>query len=405
MKILHTSDWHLGKYLEKYSRIYEQEKFINELISIADKNQVDMIIIAGDIYDTTNPTIEAERLFFRAIKRLSLGGKRPILIISGNHDSGERLMSSAPLAIDQGIILIGSPTTIITPFKHQFFEITHSGKGFFKIEIKGETTVFITIPYITEKNLNEVIFKDDESEEHSYSQKIKSILDDLSQNFEKHTTNIVIGHFFVLGGLECDSERKIQTIGGLYSVSTDIFPENTSYVALGHLHRPQKIKAKVPIYYSGSPIQYGKSEINYKKSVYILDFTESTLNSVNQVHLTNYKPIEIWKCKDYDEALQKCMQNSDTDCWVYLEINTTHPLLASQLRQLRESKRDIVNITVYFNNDDTKDKTEYTIKSNSEKLNIKQHFENFYFNEKGIYPREDLVSLFLDLLENDEEIL
>ena len=151
MKILHTSDWHLGKYLDKYSRIEEQEKFINELEEICNKEKVDLIIIAGDIYDTTNPPILAEKLFFNSMKRLSLNGKRPIIIVSGNHDSASKLSAPIPLAYEFGIIIQSMLNNIVNVGKYENFEITKAGEGYFEIELNNEKAVFLTIPYITEK--------------------------------------------------------------------------------------------------------------------------------------------------------------------------------------------------------------------------------------------------------------
>lgn len=402
MKILHTSDWHLGKYLEKFSRIEEQKMFVDELEQICNKENVDLIIVAGDIYDTVNPPIEAERLFYYAIKKLSLGGKRPIVIISGNHDSGDRIVSSYPLAMELGIILIGSPKTVVEKKKCEFFEITSSGEGFFEIALNGEKVVFLNIPYPTEKNLNEIIFEqcEEANQQRSYSEKIKSILDNLEVNFKDDTINIVTGHFFVTGGKETESERKVQSIGGIYSVSSSIFSENIDYVALGHLHRPQQIKSeKCSIYYSGSPIQYSKSEAGYEKSVYISNFKSNKLTEVQQVKLTNYKPIEIWKCKNYDDALQKCIENGEKNCWVYLEIKSEYPLMATQLRRLREEKQDIVNITVSFD--------EYDIDLNEQYLeekSIEDQFREFYNEKRGTFPKDDIVNLFLEIIDEMENL-
>ncbi|MCT4621221.1 MAG: exonuclease subunit SbcD, partial [Marinisporobacter sp.] len=98
MRILHTSDWHLGKNLENSSRIEEQEKFIDDFVDLVEENNIDLVIIAGDIYDHSNPPAKAEKLFYKALKKISKDGERIILIIAGNHDSPERLVAASPLA-------------------------------------------------------------------------------------------------------------------------------------------------------------------------------------------------------------------------------------------------------------------------------------------------------------------
>ena len=109
MRILHTSDWHLGRNIEQISRIDEQVEFIDCLCTIADEEKIDLVLVAGDIYDTYNPSAAAEELFYDAIERLNQKGKRPVIVIAGNHDNPERLCASSPLAYKNGIILLGYP--------------------------------------------------------------------------------------------------------------------------------------------------------------------------------------------------------------------------------------------------------------------------------------------------------
>lgn len=403
MKILHTSDWHLGKYLDKYSRIEEQEKFIDELEEICNIEKVDLIIIAGDIYDTINPPVIAEKLFFNAIKRLSLNGKRPILIIAGNHDSASRLTSSKPLAQEFGIILQGEPNSIANTGKYDGYEITKSGEGFFEIEINGEKAIFLTMPYPTEKNLNEIIFTSDEELEQqiSFSDKIKEKFKELGKNFRNDTINIIVSHLFITGSLECDSERKIQTIGGTYAVDASVFPEKTDYVALGHLHRMQRVKSKCLAYYSGSPIRYSQSEIGYEKGVLVLDMKVGQDPILKKIYLTDYKPIKVFKCDKYEQALKMCEENKDLDCYVFIEITSDVALTGEEIRNLREIKKDIVSIIVKFN------KTDNVIYDIEEEKSILEQFKQFYFDRNKLEAKEELLDTFLEILneiERDDEI-
>ncbi len=132
MRILHTSDWHLGKCLEGYSRLEEQQQFIEELSTIADDNNVDMVLIAGDIYDNNNPSAAAEKLFYSSAKKLSLNGKRPIVIIAGNHDNPERLTAANPLAYEHGIIILGTPKSVAQVGKYKGYDIISSSDTSFR---------------------------------------------------------------------------------------------------------------------------------------------------------------------------------------------------------------------------------------------------------------------------------
>ena len=107
MKILHTSDWHLGKKLDKFSRHQEQINVLNEIVEHANNQQVDLVLIAGDVFDAFNPPVESVELFYKTVKRLSNFGKRPVIVIAGNHDSPDRIEAPDALALEDAIIFAG----------------------------------------------------------------------------------------------------------------------------------------------------------------------------------------------------------------------------------------------------------------------------------------------------------
>ncbi|NLM47857.1 MAG: exonuclease SbcCD subunit D [Epulopiscium sp.] len=400
MRILHTSDWHLGKHLEGYSRLEEQEKFIEELIEIIDRESVDLVIIAGDIYDNGNPSAKAEKLFYSSLKRITKGGKIPALIIAGNHDNPDRLVAASPLAYEQGIILLGTPNSKAVAGDYDYYRIVDAGEGYIEIEKNNEHLLALTLPYPSEKRLNEMISEslEEEEQQKSYSQKIGSILENLSSKFREDTINIVVGHFYVAGGEVSDSERPVQ-LGGSYVVEADVFPQKAQYIALGHLHRPQKVKGTdLEAYYSGSPIQYSKSEIFYAKSVYIVDLLPGQKAVVKEILLKNYKPIEVWKCDSIEEAIMKCKENSDKDVWVYLEIKTDRVLLQSEIKEMRRLKKDIVEIVPVFNDEEE----ELEIEDIREKT-LEELFVDFYYHQKQVKPTEEMIELFLSIMNEGEE--
>ncbi len=138
MKILHTADWHLGKKLDRFSRLEEQTEVLEEIIQIADSQNIDIVVIAGDLFDTFNPPTEAVDLFYKTLKRLSKNGKRPVVAISGNHDSPNFIDAPNPLARECGIILIGQPNAIMPLSELQDFSVTKSEEGFIEIQLKKE---------------------------------------------------------------------------------------------------------------------------------------------------------------------------------------------------------------------------------------------------------------------------
>ncbi|KNF09408.1 exonuclease SbcCD, subunit D [Gottschalkia purinilytica] len=399
MRILHTSDWHLGKYLEDYSRLEEQEKFIDDLVNIVEEKDIDLIIIAGDIYDNSNPPAKAEKLFYRGIKRLSNNGERIVLVIGGNHDNPDRLISSKPLATEQGIILLGTPKNTVEVGSVGNYEILDSGEGYVEIKIKDENIVILTLPYPSEQRLNEIFHKgkDEEEIQKEYSEKVGEILSELSKKFREDTINICTSHIFVLGGESTDSERPIQIGGGL-TVNGEKLPLNAQYIALGHLHKSQKVKGNNNAYYSGSPIQYSKSECNHKKYVYVVDIKPKEEPNIELVELNIYKPIEVWKCNGVEEAIIKCEENKDRELWVYLEIKTDKIITQSELKEIKSIKPDILTITPIIKATEIEEELE-----SLEEKSIAELFKNFYLEKRSVEPSEEFMTVFSEIVLEEGE--
>lgn len=399
MKILHTADWHLGKTLEGASRIEEQEKFIEDFIHTVEEKNIDMVIISGDIYDNSNPPARAERLFYKALREICNNGKRVVLVIAGNHDNPDRLSAASPIAYEQGVILLGKPKSSAQLGDCGQHKILDAGEGYAEIEINGEKAVVITLPYPSEKRLNEVLSESIEEEERqkNYSDRVKELFDKLSEKYRDDTINIAVSHLFILGGKESDSERQIQ-LGGSLAVSASALPEKAQYIALGHLHRPQWVKAKTKCAYAGSPIQYSKSEVGYTKSCYILDVKAGKEVKVETVPFKNYKPIEVWKCDSVEEAIKKCEENSDREVWVYLEIKTDKYITQEDIKIMKNLKKDILEIRPKIIGEDDIEEEFYNIKEKS----IGELFKEFYTIQRMVEPSEEIMDLFLRIVGQEE---
>lgn len=401
MRILHTADWHLGKSLEKRSRIDEQRKFLDDFIEVAKENNIDLVIIAGDIYDSSNPPAIAEKMFYDTLKKISDNGKRLILIIAGNHDNPERLVASAPLAREHGIIMVGTLKTIIDTGNYGRHKIINSGEGFIEIEINGEKAIILTVPYLSEKRLNEVLYRDMDSDEErikSYSDRVFSLFDSLKDNYREDTINLLVSHLYAMGSEEGGSERSIQ-LGGSYIVNCDCFPKEAQYIALGHVHKPQLVpgtnkKAR----YSGSPIHYNKKEVSYNKKCFVVDVKANEEANVKEVYFKVYKPIEIWKCENFDDALLKCEENKDRECWVYLEIKVDRYMREDEIKKLKELKKDILEITPIIENIHRDDESAISLSEKS----FEELFIDFYKKERMGEPDKEIIDLFLNLVYEEE---
>ncbi|MBU3126838.1 exonuclease SbcCD subunit D [Clostridium tagluense] len=411
MRILHTSDWHLGKTLEQFSRLEEQEEFLEEFIEIVANNNIDLVLIAGDIYDNGNPPAKAEAMFYSTLKRITSSGKTAVLVVAGNHDNPERLVAASPLAYKHGVILLGEPKSIAREgvfgevnfeMEHDF-EIIESDEGYLELRIRGEKAVIITLPYPSEKRLNEVLSMGltDEDRQKSYSDRIGQLFEKLSTKYREDTVNLAVSHLYVMGGEESGSERSIQ-LGGSLSVSPLKFPENAQYSALGHLHRPQKVPGtKGKIRYSGSPIQYSKSEINYSKGAYLVEVKAGQEAEISQLLFRNYKPIEVWKCSSVEEALEKCIAESQRNIWVYLEIKTKEIISTEHIKEMKKNRRDIVSIQPILEGLEREEDLAESLREKS----MEELFSEYFIKEKsGLEPSKELMELFLSIaIEGDTE--
>jgi exonuclease SbcD len=402
MKILHTSDWHLGKALENISRIEEQHQFIDELCDIAEKEQVDLVLIAGDIFDTYNPSSAAEELFYEAIDRLNDKGKRALLIIAGNHDSPDRLCAASPLAYKSGVILLGYPGSDAGEYKTEGsqIKIISSGAGWLELKLPqyDYNAVILSMPYPSESRLDEVISKavDSENLQLAYSERIGAILHTASVNFRKDTVNLVVSHLFMREGKVSDSERQL---GGALMVEPEAIPENAQYVALGHLHRPQQVKGcKVPAYYSGSPLAYSFSEVDYCKAVYIIDAVPDMPVDIKAINLSSGKPLKKWEALNgMAEAIRWCEEGRDHNAWIDLEIITDTIIGSEEQKKLRELHPGIINIRPRLRN-----QLEFSMDyKNRETKGIDELFKEYYKSSVGMEASEELMDLFLSIANED----
>lgn len=406
MRILHTSDWHLGRMLENINRLDEQKQFIDELCYIADNGDIDLVLVAGDIFDTYNPSSAAEELFYNAVERLNAGGKRAVIVIAGNHDSPERLCAASALAYKNGIILLGYPSSDAGTYNVdcEKIHITGSGPGWMEINIKKceHNAVVLTLPYPSESRLEQVLSSDytEEGLQQAYADKIGSIFARLGRKFRDDTVNLVVAHIFMKGGKESESERTLQ-VGGAMTVDPCSLPSNAHYAALGHLHRPQEVKnASCPAYYSGSPLAYSFSEADYCKAVYIVEAVPGTETKVEEVFLNCGRPLRRWSAKNgIEEALKWCEEGRDSNAWIDLEIYTDRVLTMEEQKLLRELNQGIINIRPVIKSE-VEEVIEY---ENREGKKIDELFKEYYKFRMGTEISEELMEAFLEVINADEE--
>ena len=296
MNILHTSDWHIGKRLMDRERLPEQIAALDEIVRICETRDVDLVLVAGDVFDTFMPSADAEEVFFRAVKRMA-GQRRAVVLISGNHDDGVRLAASAPLAAEEGIYLFGSGRDVMPVGGARGVHAVVSGEGYVVIgNERGEQVYINALPYPNEARLKE------EKTEESYTDKLRRYIARGEAGFSGGMPHLLLSHLFVAGGSVSESERDID-LGGARAVPPALF-DGFDYVALGHLHKPQKFGERVR--YSGSLLQYSFDE-QTKKQVVLLH-TDGTDISCEEIPLTAGKRLVRLEEEDAERAAELLRQ-------------------------------------------------------------------------------------------------
>ena len=383
MRVLHTGDWHFGRTLEGRSRLPEQEAFVDELVWIAEEEGVDLVLVAGDVYDSVNPPAAAEQLYFEALTRLADGGRRAVAVIAGNHDQPERIAASAPLASRSGIHLVGLPTA--RPLA-------------IGIPRTGETAVIAALPYPSESRLNELLAAeaDEELLRAAYSERVGRLMAEMASAFRPDAVNLAMSHLYVLGGVESDSERPIQ-VGGAYTVDPAALPAEAQYTALGHLHRPQRAAGRETVRYCGSPLAYSFSEAGQAKSVVLFEAVPGRPVEPREVLLSSGRPLVRWTAAGgLAEVWSWLDEGRDARAWIDLEIHTSDLIPPEEIARLRKAHDGILGIRPIFPDSEGRGGSDPTRR---EQLPADELFRRFYaLKTGGAEPDEATMRLFLELL-------
>ena len=381
MNILHTSDWHIGKRLMDRERLPEQIAALDEIVRICDERDVDLVLVAGDVFDTYMPSADAEEVFFRAVKRIA-GEKRAVVIVSGNHDDGVRLAASAPLAAEEGIYLFGGGYDVVSVGGERAVKAVASGEGYVVIaNARGEQVYINALPYPNEARLKE------EKTDESYADKLRRWIVRGEAGFSGNMPHILLSHLFVAGGKVSESERDID-LGGARAVPVSLFSA-FDYVALGHLHKPQKLGENVR--YSGSLLQYSFDEFE-KKQVILLHTQEKSLE-IEEIPLLSGRKLVRLEEENVERAAALLKQYPGA--FIELTLRLSAPLTSQETQLLRAANDGLVSLIVRTRAESSAP----VIKRSS--LSSKQLFEEYYRCVYGEDPASDLTQAFLELLEEE----
>ena len=271
MKILHTSDWHLGRTLHGYSLIEDQAYILDQLIEYMIQEKIELLIIAGDVYDKSLPNEEAVALFNHFVSQVIGRLEIPTVIIAGNHDSNTRIHFGSELFASKHLYIVGE-----------------CEKGYQQVTIEGSETIDVyLIPYMEPAYVREIA-GDETIKRHDDAMRY------LTRRIEKEKNDratLLVVHAFVAGGDLSDSERRLCAVGTAEMVGADCFKPFT-YTALGHLHKPQAIGSE-HIRYSGSLLKYSISEANQPKCFVKLEIVDGKLTTLEEVSLKPKRDLKI----------------------------------------------------------------------------------------------------------------
>lgn len=283
MRILHTSDWHVGKTIKGRDRSGEHRAVLAEIAGIARDRRVDLVIVAGDVFESAAPAPDAERIAYRAL--LDLADVAPVVVVSGNHDNERRLQAVEPLL---GLGRITTRAMLARPEEG----------GVLAVEApSGERAQVALLPWLSHRHIvkaPDLMRYDADQHAAMYTDRMREVLRHLCEGFGGDTVNIVAGHAMVDGGMLGGGERRAHTIFE-YAISPTAFPAGAHYVALGHLHRCQELGGQPPVWYCGSPLQMDFGETQDQKCVLVVEATPNTPATVERVALTAGRRLRIVK--------------------------------------------------------------------------------------------------------------
>lgn len=353
MKIIHTSDWHLGKRVNGVSMIDDQKYILESLITLIEEYQPEVLIIAGDLYDRSIPPTAAVELLDAALSKILVEQGVKIVAISGNHDNPSRVSFAGSVLNKQGLHITGEVSK-----PNDFIEY--------------ENVRFYPIPY-TEPSVYREKF--DALDVKSHEDMMKKILSEI--NLSEEYFNICIAHGFVTNSKNIDVSDSVRplSIGGQEYIDASIF-EKFDYVALGHLHRPQKVKEEY-IRYSGSLLKYSFSEVNQKKTVTCIEIIDDQLN-IEQRKLNIKRDMKIIK-GTLDALITKGQSGAiDVDQY-YKAILSDDKALIEPMAKLRQVFKHVLKLEyewdqVSLGNDETSASKDF---KQAKPLDL---FKNFYNN-------------------------
>ncbi len=336
MKFLHTSDWHLGRSLYGRTRYAEFEAFLEWLVTVIKSEGIDVLLVAGDVFDTSTPSNRAQELYYRFLCTVSGSYCRHIVIIAGNHDSPSFLNAPKELLRALNVYVVGAKN-----------EDVEDEVVVLKDNQNMVEAIVCAVPYLRDRDIRTTIAG--ESIDDKNAKLVEGLRDhyasvcavaekkqqQLVDNGQPKVPIIGMGHLFTAGGqtIDGDGVRELY-VGSLAYMGKDVFPESIDYLALGHLHVPQCVGKTTHIRYSGSPIPMGFGEAQQKKKIIVVEF-HSTTPEILEIVVPCFQVLEKIT-GSIDDILQRVEQLKHDESNGWLEIEYTGAEVVGNLREVME---------------------------------------------------------------------
>jgi DNA repair protein SbcD/Mre11 len=380
MRLLHTGDWHVGKTLSRRSRIDEAREVLGEIAELSSAEDVDVVAVAGDVFDHLSPSPDAEAVVYDALLDFERR-EIPVVLIAGNHDHAHRWRALEPLLERFAVHVVPEPRR---PDTGGIIELP-SRDGSTRMQLA-------CLPWVPINRLLQTSLLLGLAEEtfQAYTTEMARILDRLCQGFDPSACTVLLGHFFVSGTVTSGSERPL-SIGDLYAVTAQAVPTRVQYVALGHVHKPQRVPGvAVPARYAGSILQLDFGEVGQQKSVSMVELEPGKPAEVREVALTCGRRLRDLQ-GTLDELAEMTDEVGDDFLRVSLSCDGPQPGLGDAVRELLPNT---LQVTLDYPRLEQKE-TPLDLKA----ATPRDLFSRYYTQRHSAAPEPELLDLFDELLD------
>jgi exonuclease SbcD len=385
VRLLHTGDWHVGRTLRGRGRTEEFAAALDEVVGVATEESVDAVLVAGDLYDHRSPGPEADALVFEAFVRLHEAAV-PVIAVPGNHDSALRLEALSKLLGPIGVVVV---PRVVPPAKGSLVEVP-SRDG-------SEAALVACLPFVPERRFGDAaaLFRATEAWYQSYAEGMGRLLAAMTEPFRSDRVNVLLAHLFTDGAIPGGGEHQI-TIGIEYAVSPSRLPAKASYVALGHVHRPQAVRgAPSPTRYAGSLLQLDFGETEQTKSVTIVEAHAGRPAKVREVALSAGR-----RLLDIEGTLDDVVAKGRTlrEAYIRVFVRTDGPV-PGIAGQIRDALPNAVDVQLKYERKETGDQGPPL-----SSLQPRDQFVSYFRRQHGVDDvPEDLLCAFEEVLETIEQ--